>query len=218
MRFLMTLCVLALAAPCSGQDFSVRLGGKTLGKLSYSENGSTAQLRSTLNSTPMGVFNGTFTGTSSAKGPNATFTGVSSSSRKERRVVADYTNGRVNAVDITPADERTDMSDPVRVSATVTDPVRAVGQLMHADECPAAIRLYDGRRVVLIAPTGKTQGKDALICKMSYKVTQGPGHLSPLRISSAKMELRYFITGGRQSLQHIKISSGVFGLSLDRLN
>jgi len=218
MKKLLPLCALFLGTPAYAQEFSVSLGGKMLGRLNLSASGSTAILHSTLNQTPMGVFNGTFKGTSKGTTRTGTFTGDSQSSRKKRRVIVSYANGRAQNVDITPQNERTDLSDPALASGQIIDPVRAVAHLFHATACPAAVRLYDGRRVVAITPTGQKKDADKLICTMRYKVTAGPGHLSPLRISSAKMQLRYNTAGNTQKLEQIKISSGVFGLRLDRID
>jgi len=166
----------------------------------------------------MGVFNGSFVGISKGTARSATFTGESKSSRKNRIVTMRYLDGRPVEVAITPAQEHTNLSDPQLVTKPVTDPVRAVERLINAKGCPAALRLYDARRVITITPSGLDQAANTLTCNMRYKVTDGPGHLSPLRISSAKMRLQYDISGGRQMLEQIKISSGIFSLHLDRLN
>ncbi|MEP1793020.1 hypothetical protein [Parasphingorhabdus sp.] len=216
MKTLITLCFFGLTPTAHAQEFTVLLGKKNLGSLTFSQSGTTARLHSTLNQTPMGVFNGTFKGTSAGNAKTATFTGDSKSSRKQRHVVVDHKNARPVSVDISPQKERTELSDPSRVTGPTLDPVRAIAHLISARGCPAAVRLYDGRRVIAITPTQQTQAADHLTCAMRYKVTQGPGHLSPLRISSAKMQLRYATSGTKQILQQIKISSGVFGLSLNR--
>jgi len=218
MKTLLAFCLIAAAGQASAQDFSVNLGKKTLGTLSYSQSGGSARLSSRLNQTPMGVFNGTFTGTSTGTAKTSVFTGDSRSSRKQRRVVVDHQNARAVSVDITPSKERTDLSDPSRVRGQTLDPVRAVGYLISAKGCPNAIRLYDGRRVISITPNGQSKAAGKLTCLMGYTVTDGPGHLSPLRISSAKMQLLYSTTGNAQSLEQIKISSGVFGLSMNRVD
>lgn len=212
MKFPALLCIAFLAAPAQADTFRVLLGGKALGQLSYAQQGNKSTLRSTLDNTPLGVFNGTFTGTSAG----GTFTGDSKSSRKQRRVVVKISKGRAISTDVAPADELTKLSDPALVPAGVLDPVRAIGQLMTAKGCPAAMRLYDGRRVVALSPTGQQRTDNALVCSMSYKVIAGPGHLSPLRISNAKMQLGYGVQGTVQKLHQIKISSGIFKLSLDR--
>ena len=213
MKLIAMIAALLLASPLAAQTFDVKLGGKTLGKLSYNTKGSDATLRSTLDSTPMGVFNGTFKGSSSAKGQ---FVGDSKSSRKQRVVTVDIAQGRATGVEITPSAEMTDLSDKSRVPAGVTDPVRIIGAFIGATGCPSSMRMYDGRRVVTLTPQAGTEDGATLICPVSYKVVAGPGHLSPLGISNAKMELLYDTSSGAQSLQEIKVSSGVFRLKLLR--
>ncbi|MCX7566903.1 hypothetical protein OS189_11185 [Sulfitobacter sp. F26169L] len=216
MRIAPLLCALFLAAPVGAQTFDVSLGGKTLGQLDFSGNGRTSTLRSTLDNTPLGVFNGTFSGTSTGSDQNSTFTGDSRSSRKQRIVQVEIAKGRAVSTDITPPEEQTDLSNVARVPAGVLDPVRAIGRLISAKGCPKSMRLYDGRRVVTLGVGAGNQTENLLVCPVSYRVTAGPGHLSPLRISSAKMQLTYVVSGSTQNLHQIRISSGPFSLSLDR--
>lgn len=211
MKLIAMLAALLLASPLAAQTFDVKLGGKTLGTLSYSAKGGDTTLSSTLDSTPMGVFNGTFTGSSSAKGQ---FIGDSKSSRKQRVVTVDIEQGRATSVEVTPADEMTDLSDKSRVPEDVIDPVRTIGAFIAATGCPPSMRMYDGRRVVTLTPQAGKEDGTSLICPMSYKVVAGPGHLSPLGISNAKMELLYDTSSAAQTLQEIKVSSGVFRLKL----
>lgn len=211
MKTALALWAMMMAAPAAAQSFDVVLGGKVLGTLSLSQSGGTRTLRSDLASTPMGVFNGSFKGTSA----NGNFTGDSRSSRKTRVVKVAVANGRPTSVEITPEAERTPLSDPARVSQNVTDPVRAIAGLVEAQGCPKTTAFYDGRRVVRLAPTGRKASGNTLVCEMSYTVIQGPGHLSPLKIANAKMQLSYDTAGG-QSLQQMRISSGIFRLNLNR--
>lgn len=212
-RTVLILCTLLTAPAAGAQTFQVILAGKTLGQMRFVAEGRDATLRSTLNSTPLGVFNGTFVGTSTAEGR---FTGDSKSSRKQRVVIVDITEGRAQNVEITPLEEITELSDIARVPDNLMDPVRIIGALIHAGGCPRAMRMYDGRRVVTLRPDGEGREGDALICSMDYAVMDGPGHLSPLGISSAKMALAYASPEGRQTLREIKISSGLFRLRLVR--
>jgi len=200
-----------MASPIAAQTFDVVLGGKKLGSLKLVTGGGTQTLTSNLASTPMGVFNGTFKGTSA----NGVFTGDSRSSRKTRLVKVAIVNGRPASVDITPEAERTPLSEPAKVDKKVTDPVRAIAGLVEAQGCPEATTFYDGRRVVRLTPMGRNESGTTLICDMSYTVIQGPGHLSPLKIANAKMQLSYDTAGG-QSLQQMRISSGIFRLNLNR--
>ncbi|WP_299025018.1 hypothetical protein [uncultured Sulfitobacter sp.] len=216
MRYLAALCFILCAPPALAQDFDVTLAGKPLGLLSFEAKGQRSTLRSTLNNTPLGVFNGTFVGVSKGSGRTARFTGDSKSSRKQRRVMIDITNGRATATNITPASEQTDLSDINQVPAGVLDPVEVISRLIRAEGCPEQMRLYDGRRVVALATTGQNRQEGSLTCALSYKVIAGPGHLSPLRISQAKIQLRYVTTDNAQTLEQMKISSGIFSLSLDR--
>lgn len=216
MKSTLFMCALMLAAPAYAETYNVSLGGKTLGQLSYTEAGHTTTLRSTLDNTPLGVFNGTFTGTSAGSAAKVAFTGDSRSSRKQRLVNVDFAKGRAVSTTITPVDEVTDLSDVARVPEGVVDPVRAMDQLFRAKGCPQPVQMYDGRRVVMMRSDAGTQAGDILTCNVSYKVTAGPGHLSPLGISSAKMQLDYVTAGGKQTLQQIRISSGIFSLNMDR--
>jgi hypothetical protein len=213
MKMIALLCSLALAAPAAAQSFDVVLGGKVLGELVYNEIGSDATLVSTLGSTPMGVFNGIFSGSSTKDGR---FTGESRSSRKQRVVTVDIAEGRAVAVNIVPENEITALSDITLVPAGVSDPVRTIGTFINAEGCPAPMRMYDGRRVVTLTPQSGVADATTLSCPISYKVTAGPGHLSPLGISTAKMELVYATGADTQSLREIRISSGLFRLSLVR--
>ncbi len=209
------LCALFwLAAPAHAQNFDVVLGNKTLGQMTFDPRGS---LRSTLDNTPLGVFNGTFQSTlqTSANGTE-TFTGVSQSSRKSRKVVVEFTQGRTTGINITPDKERTALSDITRVPAGVIDPVTAVGKLIHAKGCPAPLHIYEGRRVIALLPQAAQQNGTQLVCPVSYNVIAGPGHLSPLRISSAKMTLTYAVSGKRQTLRQIALTAGIFTVSLNR--
>lgn len=212
------LCVGLLATSAQAETFRVSLGGKALGQISFDASGQTARLRSTLDNTPLGVFNGTFTGTSQGSAASSTFTGESRSSRKSRTVIVDINKGRAQRTEVTPQAEITVLSDISLVPAGVRDPVRAIGALFRATGCPEAMRMYDGRRVVALSPDGQSRKDNTLKCNLRYTVTDGPGHLSPLGISSAKMLLNYDTSGGKQRLQELAVSSGVFRLRLIRSN
>lgn len=216
MKLSIFFCAALLAVPAYADTFRVSLGGKDLGQLSYDTSGPTATLRSTLDNTPLGVFNGTFTGTSKGSVATSRFTGDSQSSRKSRIVTVDFRRGRASSVDVDPLDERTDLSDPAVVPAGVRDPVRAMGALFRADGCPTTMYMYDGRRVVQLSSDGQSSDEGALVCNVRYTVKSGPGHLSPLGISAAKIKLIYQVADGQQDLQELTVSSGVFRLRLTR--
>ena len=216
-------CVLAAifalfaGAVTQAETFSVRLGKSTLGELSYSSSGGrNATLRSTLNNTPLGVFNGTFIGTSIKANGRRTFDGLSKSSRKSRRVQVSITSGRALETLVEPISEMTPLSDPTRVPPGVIDPVQVIGKLINAPGCPRKMTIYDGRRAIALSPTGMAIDGDTQICTIAYKVIAGPGHLSPLRISNAKMKLTYVTAGGTRTLTRIDLASGLFKLALLR--
>lgn len=159
-----------------------------------------------------------FLGSSIGSVTNSRFTGESRSSRKQRTVIVEIANNHANSTVITPTDELTELSDIVRVPAGVTDPVRIFGALVGAGNCPDSMKMYDGRRVVTLTPDGHSNEGDTLTCNMYYRVNAGPGHLSPLGISSAKIILRYDTAGEQRSLQQMQISSGIFRVRLDRID
>lgn len=216
-----TLCAAALMALAAtapaAETFAIALGSSPLGQLSYDEAGTTKTLRSSLQNTPLGVFDGSFLGTASAQAGGVKFVGVSESSRKSRSVSTLIKNGRAVETVVTPLEELTDLSDPVKAPAGVVDPVTAIGQLVQARGCPGTLRIYDGRRAIALVPAGQTTEGTNLICDVDYRVTHGPGHLSPLRVSNAHMQLTYDISGGGQSIAQIRLGSGLFKLYLNRV-
>lgn len=217
MKTVALLTALAFAAPASAETFRVSLGGKSLGQLVFSQQGRDATLSTTLDNTPLGVFNGTFRSTSRGSARTSRFAAQSKSSRKSRVVEVDITDGRATATRVTPTAELTEMSSAASVPAGVMDPVQAIGQIIRASRgCPKALQLYDGRRVVSLQPVGAATVDGTLVCDISYRVIAGPGHLSPLRISSAKMQVVYTTASPRQRIERITISSGIFGVTLGR--
>mgnify|MGYP003650577433 CR=1 FL=1 len=214
------LCVsgaLALATTAAADTFSVNLGTKTLGQLTYRQAGAEETLVSRLDNTPLGVFNGVFNGTSRGKGNAHAFTGISKSSRKNRRAEVQMAGGRAVSTKVTPEEEITDLSDIQNVPANVVDPVQGFGHLTTATGgCPSAIRMYDGRRVIALTPTGQGNDGQGLVCDVDYSVIAGPGHLSPLLVKSARMQLTYDQSGGAQRLVRIRLRSGIFSVTLDR--
>jgi len=209
-------CTLAATAP-SAETFSIALGSSPLGQLSYTEAGNTKTLRSTLQDTPLGVFDGSYLGTASPHAGGVKFVGVSQSSRKSRTVSTVTRGGRAVETVVTPSEELTELSDPAKAPAGVTDPVTAIGQLIAARGCPGTIRIYDGRRAIALVPAGQRTEGATLICDVDYRVTHGPGHLSPLRVSNANMQLTYATSNGRQSIAQISLGSGPFTVYLNRV-
>ncbi|AXI45292.1 hypothetical protein C1J03_04115 [Sulfitobacter sp. SK012] len=209
------LLVLGLAGPASAETFRVLLGDRQLGTLTYTD-GPTRRLDTTLDNTPLNVFNGKFTGSSRPTDASRTFIGISKSTRKSRTVTVQIAEGRASSTLIEPSSEQTELSDPAVVPVGIIDPVSAIGRLLTAQGCPETIRIYDGRRVITLTPTRSKIQDETLTCTIKYTVTDGPGHLSPLRISNATMRLTYAGYSTVQDLRQIALKSGIFGLTLDR--
>lgn len=212
-RRVLVLALVLGGAAASAETFSVSLGARTLGTLVYGQEGGVETLASTMNNTPLGVFNGTFEGVSNG----TQYRSASVSSRKTREISVRFAGGRAIETAISPDDERTELSDPALAPAGVIDPVATMGRFITASGCPAAFRLYDGRRAVLLQPVSGAQTGTNLVCEMTYGVTDGPGHLSPLYIKSISVRLTYDVSG-KQSLREMQFGAAGFDLVLTRQN
>lgn len=211
----LAIAVFAVAGVAvKAETFAVQLGGRDLGSLVY-QGGSMATLQSTLNNTPLGVFNGSFSAQSERTSAGQQFRSVSNSSRKSREIAVLFDDGRAVDTVVTPSSEMTDLSNVGAVPVGVIDPVWAFGQFVGANGCPSAFRFYDGRRAILVQPTGQKEVAGQLVCDMSYRVSDGPGHLSPLYIKKIAITLTYDVAGG-QSLRKMVFSAAGFDLQLLR--
>ncbi|MGR3572402.1 hypothetical protein [Brevirhabdus sp.] len=221
---------LLTAAPAGAQSFDLTLGGRVLGQVSYARDGAGEKISTLLDNTPLGVGDGQYAGSSTPAGAGSIrYLGVSTAPRKSRRIEVIFANARPATVTITPKGEMTDLSDPAAVAAAVpaadpagqiVDPVAAFGRFVNAADCPGAFRLYDGRRLVQIAPLSRKLTDTALECGFSYKVVAGPGHLSPFYFSNITLSLRYARTkgaaGGGLALQTMEIDTAILGVRLQR--
>lgn len=196
--------------------FDIKLGQKTLGAMAYASDPNSEILNTVLSQTPMGAFDGTFIAESKIDGDRRNFEAISDSSRKARIVLMSHTAGRAVETTVDPVSEMTPLSDPARVPEGIIDPVQAIGKLIAAPDCPDTIAIYDGRRAIALHPVEATVEGGTQICNMSYRVIAGPGHLSPLKISNAKMKLTYVFTETTRELARIEITSGIFKVALDR--
>jgi hypothetical protein len=215
------LCLAFVSGASRAQNYSVSLGGRVVGTLDHrDEAGGGARLATLFNDTPLGVGDGMFDATSrparAADGtPVRTYSSVAS--RKDRRIDVDYADGgRVVSVVVTPAEERTALSDPAAVPAGVFDPVAAFGRIASARDCPPAFRYYDGRRVVQIVTRERTVDGNAVSCRADYDVIAGPGHLSPFRFTHLRLEMVYDARGADAGLRSLEMRTGPFALTLDR--
>ncbi len=218
----MALCCVVVTG-AHAQVFDVALGSKQLGTLAFSHDGTKETLLSSLDNTPMGVFNGTFKATTQRSraitgGKGLRYQSLSQSSRKTRKIAISIDDGRVVKTAIKPTSERTKLSNIDIVPRGMIDPVTAIGTLIAAKQCPPKIMIYDGRRAIALIPDGSTKNANRLTCAIQYKVVAGPGHLSPLYISSVKMKVTYDLSNGAQKLTKMKLGSGLFNLVLSRKN
>ncbi|WP_226779569.1 DUF3108 domain-containing protein [Oceaniglobus trochenteri] len=214
LRLAMLPLLIALAPlPAAGETFRAMLGGRTLGTLDYAP----GLLRTTLDNTPLGVGDGVFEGRSRAARTEAGqrvlhYTGESRAPGESRRISVVLDKGRVIDTVISPASERTALSDPGKVPQGVLDPVEAFGRMIGAGGCPAAFRIYDGRRVIQVTPKSAGTEGGRTTCAMAYDVIAGPGHLSPFRFKSLNLGLVY----DGATLVEIAVSTGPFALRLVR--
>ena len=211
---LLTALIMMLAAPISAQTYQLSFGGGSIGTLSYSP----SRVASNVTSAPMGVGNGQFEATvqnvTRANG-DAVVQYLSKSPAKGRTISVLYKDGSVVETVVTPTGDQTALSDISAVPAGVTTPIVALGHLINATGCPSDLTFYEGRRAVKITATGRSQNGTILVCDMSYRVTHGPGHLSPLFIKNAKLSATYD-TSSAQQLTQMSISSGPFTLYVTR--
>ncbi len=217
---ILTACTLAATA-ARAETYAVLLGDTRIGTVEHDGSGSTRTLTSRLDNTPLGVANGAFGAVATEAGGGITdYVGTTASTRKQRRVNVRFEGATPTDVIVTPESERTDLSDVTRVPAGVTDPVTAFGLVADARDCPAPFRFYDGRRAIEVATRDRTTTADTLICRMSYQVIAGPGHLSPLQLTSLGLSLVYDISGGsggsETELRGMSIRSGPFAVTLAR--
>lgn len=205
----------ALAAPATAQEarFDIRLAGATLGQIAVGRAGDSATLTTVMDNTPLGVGDGRFDATFT----NGAYRSLSVSSDESRRIDIDFAGDRVANVAIVPPSEATDASVPAAVPAGVLDPARGFARVALAPDCVGAFRIYDGRRVVTVSLGARRLGAESIDCIYDYRVTGGPGHLSPFRFRKVSMVARYAVTNGTQGpLQDIALGAGPFTVRLIR--
>lgn len=198
----------ALAEP---QTFAMRLAGRQIGTLVFDGTGSNATVRSVMDNTPLGVADGTFDAATRQQGGQVTYQGRNRG-KKSRDIAVTWQSGQVAGVTITPDKEVTDLSDPAKVPGGTLSPTEVFGALANATTCPAAMAMYDGRRVIDMGTSRRSRQGDSETCEMFYRVTLGPGHLSPFRFKSFGMQAVYV----RQRLAQLTLSAGGFDFNLVR--
>lgn len=193
------LALLLVPAAAGAEEFRVLLGERELGRLSF-EAGETSRLSARFEGTPLGVADGSF---EAASGPARAESGAvvtqylsrSAFTRSSRAVSILLDGGAVQAVDVQPEAERTELSDAAAVPAGVVDLVAGFGRLLGAGGCPEPFSLYDGRRVARIATQSSEATEGGTLCRASYRVVAGPGMLSPLGLRSLDLDLLYGADG-----------------------
>jgi len=212
-----------VAAQAEVHPFQVILAGSALGTIEFETDdaGRPAALHGRFDNTPLGVFDGTFEGTSRPVQTEAgevvlQFLGVTESTRKSRTISVLHEGGQAIEATVSPGEEETELSQVDQVPAGIIDPVEAFGRLVGAGGCPEPFRIYDGRRVVDVAVQSSEEADGVLTCHASYEVVAGPGHLSPLGLTSFSMELAYTVGGTGFILSEIDISASIFELRLVR--
>lgn len=203
---LFALLALLNPAAAHAQDFDVRFAGGVIGRLSAT----TTAISTTLTNTPLGAADGWFR----ARRDGQTY---SAANNEGRRIDVAFNGATVTAVSITPADERTNVSDPRAVPEGVLDPIAGFARIAQSKDCPGAFRMYDGRRIVEISTEARAVENNVLICRIAYRVTAGPGHLSPLYISNLSLTARYGLRDGQNmGLAQLDIGAGPFSAMLQR--
>lgn len=202
--------------------FQMRLAGITLGTLTWQVTGDAPSWTTDLDSTPLGVADGVFTASAAparldSGEPARLYRGVTETTRKDRVIEVLHAARRIVAVSVSPPDEATPLSVASAVPDGTVDPVEAFERLLTAQGCPTAFSVYDGRRVVTIAPASSVEEAGTLTCDMTYDVVLGPGHLSPLGITHMDVSLSYDRpSGGAQALREMDVSAGLLGLRVLR--
>lgn len=196
--------------------FEVSLAGNRLGRMTHAVSGETRDVTLLLDSTPLGVFDGSYAGRTVTSGALSRHSGRTRSTRKSRDVSMRIEAGRLREVTLTPEAEQTAFTAPAAVSGIVSDPVSAFGQLMETSACPDDVRIYDGRRVALLSLEGQSRDGTRVTCQSSYVVTEGPGYLEPLGISRLSVDLLYETAADVWQLEKIGARSGPFRLNLVR--
>ncbi|WOI55555.1 DUF3108 domain-containing protein [Palleronia sp. LCG004] len=208
-----SLAALLLAAPLRAETarFDVTLAGIDLGAISVTREGDDARIDSVMDNTPLGVGDGTY----EASVTGGAYRSVEVSGAETRRIEVDYSGGAVSRVSVTPESEATAASDPAQVPAGVIDPAQGLARIALARDCVGPFQVYDGRRVVSVGLSARTLDADTLVCDYAYRVTGGPGHLSPFRFTEISLRASYDLESGTVTgARDIAVSAGPFTVRL----
>ncbi|MGR3640077.1 hypothetical protein [Alterinioella nitratireducens] len=208
---------LFLAQPAQAEErFDVSLAGDHLGRITHTRSGGTQDLTLLLDSTPFGVFDGSYSGRTISTGAVARHSGRTRSTRKSRDVSMRTEGGELREVALSPEAERTALTASAAVTGPVLDPVNAFGRLLETASCPDGLRIYDGRRVGVLSLEEARREANRVTCHAAYRVSGGPGYLEPLGVSRLSVELIYDTNVSPWRLEQVGAKSGPFGLTLHR--
>ncbi|MBZ0128677.1 MAG: hypothetical protein K8F59_06150 [Rhodobacteraceae bacterium] len=113
---------------------------------------------------------------------------------KNREVRVSFApDGKPLSVDISPARDRTDLSDPASVPAGRIDSLSYLAMLFRPPDnsCPEPRDLYDGRRMTRIELRAEPGATGRLICAGTYRITAGPDHSLRRGFRSFSVKLDY---------------------------
>lgn len=192
MRWFILFCALSLtflAGQLSAREwrFDVHVAGIRFGEMAVTETITGARYRVDVQAEAQGFlgliirsqYDGDAEGLLNARGMTSThFYARSQRVFKDRRTDIAYLGGVPATVSITPDRERTDWSDPARVTSARLDPLSYLRALLApgAGACPAAIPLYDGRRQTRVSFGSPSQSDNGITCTGQYEITDGPDH------------------------------------------
>lgn len=199
------------AAHAEVQYFDLTLGQQKIGALSFDTE--TLEIVMDLNDTPFGIADGYFNAQSAtARSSNGTTETRYLSQSKKRQISFVINDGKVSATAISPIREATPLSQPEAVPPGVIPLTEGFATIATATSCPNPITIYDGRRIVQIATQVQSIVLADIKCEMDYRVTAGPGHISPFRFRTLDMTLTY----RDNVLALMAIKAGVFELRVVR--
>ncbi|PSL20532.1 hypothetical protein [Shimia abyssi] len=172
-----------------------------------------------LDSTPLGVFDGVFTGIRSRQGHGTNLYHVRNvSAKKTRDIRITFDAEKPTGIDVSPPFTSKKYVPPGLVQPVTTDMIDAFGKVARHTDCLERLRIFDGRRVILLENTDSELLGETRTCMMSYSVIDGPGHVPPFNFRNMKVKLVY----ARQAptgdqLRSISIRVGLYTLQLQRI-
>ncbi len=218
-----SLIAVLAAEPAAAEVFAFDafLGRRQIGTVTWettaARGGTVAHLRSDMDNTPLGVGDGTFDAVSEpARMSDGTPVTRYVARTDERVITVTSDRGTVVETRVSPESEATTLSEPALVPQGVLDLAAGFGRFVQTSGCPAPFGMYDGRRVISVGPTASVQTGGLLTCRLAYTVVAGPGHLSPFRFRSIRLELFYRVDPKATLLEQMDVHAGIFAMQLVR--